>query len=168
MWFKSLRKIKTAEEISKEIDEFAEKRGSSKEINELKNSLKIDLFYDKLFLASYEKDKNKEKQLLKQAKEIADKVPELKGWPEDKKKFWSIEAYRWNKTIPDKVRSGISSELNNLIKTNNNLSLGSGSYPYLENSVLIDFSEEMLKEAKNAKKKVLWDINKSLPFEKEE
>lgn len=166
--FRLFRRIKTKEEIEKEIDRFAEKRGNSKEINELKKSLDTDSFYEKLFLLSYEKDKNKKAELLKQAKEIADKVPELNGWPKDKKKFWSIEAFRWNQAIPDKLRQGIKSELNNIIKTSNILSLGSGSYPYLENSVLIDFSEEMLKEAKSAKKKIAWDINKNLPFEKEE
>ena len=47
--------------------------------------------------------------------------------------------------------------------------MGSGSYPYVKNSVLLDFSKEMLKSAGKAyKHKVLYDLdNETLPFKSE-
>jgi len=162
------RKIRTKEEINNEISKFEKKFGKLKEIEKLKESFELDelreKFFHNLFLLGYERNKNKKKKLLDEAKDIAKKVPELKGWPENAVKFWDTEAFRWQAAIPLKVRTLIKDELSKRIKKGLNLSLGSGNYPYIENSILIDYSKEMLKIVRKAKKKIVYDINKKLPF----
>ncbi|MBR9692152.1 class I SAM-dependent methyltransferase [Candidatus Woesearchaeota archaeon] len=121
-----------------------------------------DDFYNKLFMWGYAKDKSEREKLFKEAKEIAGKIPELKGWPSNARKFWDIQSYGWSGKIPKEIRLFIKKELG--VLKGKNLSLGCGSYPYVEDSVLLDFSSEMLKSAKGSKK-VVHDLEeKKLPF----
>jgi len=142
----------TEEQIKNHIEKRIQrliKAGKSKEVKEFKKfHLEEDLrdaFFNKLFLIGYTKDKKKKAKLLKQAKLIAKKLPGLKDWPKDPKTFWNIESYGWESRIPKKIRDEIKKELSFL--KGKNLSLGSGSHPYVKNSVLVDISEEMLKNA---------------------
>ncbi|MBD3354738.1 methyltransferase domain-containing protein [Candidatus Woesearchaeota archaeon] len=80
----------------------------------------------------------------------------------DAKFFWNVASYKWDERISLEVRNFIKKELSSL--RGMNLSLGSGCYPYVKNSVLVDFSDEMLKKAEGCKKLKL-DLNKGkLPF----
>ncbi len=80
----------------------------------------------------------------------------------DAKFFWNTASYKWDKRISKKIRDFIKKELSDL--RGMNLSLGSGCYPYVKNSVLVDFSEEMLRKAEGCRK-VCLDLNKGeLPF----
>ncbi|MBW2981868.1 class I SAM-dependent methyltransferase [Candidatus Woesearchaeota archaeon] len=147
-------KKKKTEDIEKEIDrkikKFVKRFGKTKEIKELTEMTKQDKlkddFFDIIFKLSYISNKRQRQQLIKKAKDLSDKIPELKGWPSDSKKFWDAEAYAWLSKIPRKIRESIKQELMKRIPSGKiNLSLGSGSYPYIEESILLDFSAEMLK-----------------------
>ena len=118
-------------------------------------------FLNTLLRLSYIKDKTRRKQLIKKAKSLAEKIPEFKGWPKAKK-FWDIESSAWNVKIPNHVRRFIRKELLNRIKPGGlNLALGSGSYPYIKDSVLVDYSEKMLEQViVKCKKKVIHNIQK--------
>jgi len=110
----------------------------------------IDKKVKKLF------DKGKKKE----AKEFLDFFE--KGGLQDSKFFWNMASYKWDKRISKEIREFIKKELSDL--RGMNLSLGSGCYPYIKNSVLVDFSEEMLKKVGGGKK-VNLDLNKGkLPF----
>ncbi|MBW2993458.1 hypothetical protein KY317_02695, partial [Candidatus Woesearchaeota archaeon] len=101
-----------------------------------------DEFFNTLLRLTYIADKNKRKALVKKAKLIADKIPELEGWPK-KEKFWDAEAGSWIVKIPKYVRQFIRKQLLKKIKPGTlNLSLGSGPYPYIKDSVLMDYSEK--------------------------
>jgi SAM-dependent methyltransferase len=159
-------------EIDKKIKKFIKKFGKTREIKELteikkQDKLKDD-FFDIIFKLSYTSDKKQRQQLIKKAKNLADKIPELRGWPDDSKKFWDVEAYAWLGKIPKKVRTAIKQELLKKIPLGNlNISIGSGSYPYIEESVLLDFSREMLKSVPPVKFKARleYDLEKGiLPF----
>jgi len=172
-FFKNLFKKQDIEkEIDKKIKKFIKKHGKTKEIKELteikkQDKLKDD-FFDILFRLSFTKDKNKKKELIAKAEKIASQIPELKGWPKDKKKFWDIEAYAWLGKIPRRVRTFIRHELMKKIPLGTlNLAVGSGSYPYIEDSVLLDLSREMLKSVPPIKFKarIEYDLEKGkLPF----
>ncbi|MEE9525219.1 MAG: class I SAM-dependent methyltransferase [Candidatus Woesearchaeota archaeon] len=82
----------------------------------------------------------------------------------DKKMFWDLNSSRWEKEVPKKIRNLIKSKLK--VLKGKNLSLGSGSHPYVGSSVLVDFSSEMLKKAKGKKKIVLNLDQGKLPFNK--
>ena len=159
---------KTEEQIKKDIDKRIKRlveAGKAKEVLKFRNfqeqeDLK-DAFYNKLFFGGYTKDKKKREKLLKEAKELAKNIPELKGWPRESRIFWDTEAYGWKTRIPKTIREAIKKEIN---LDGLNLSLGAGSYCYADNSVALDISKEMLKENK-AKKKVVHDLEeKKLPF----
>jgi len=127
-----------------------------------------DDFLTILLRLTYIRNKKKRKQLMKRAKAIANKIPEFKGWPKGKK-FWDVEALAWVVKIPKHVRQFIRKELLKRIKLSGmNLSLGSGSYPYVRKSVLLDYSEKMLEQViVKFKKKVVHDIQKiPWPFKK--
>jgi len=129
-----------------------------------KTEERIDEFYDIIFKLSYKRYQKKE--LIEKAKKLALQIPELKGWPDNNKKFWDIESYTWFRRIPKRIRLFIKKELEKITNPKDlNLSLGSGSYPYLENSVLLDFSEQMLDSADKKYKKVKYDLEKgTIPF----
>ena len=157
------RKKKSSEEIKKELDRKLDKHKGDKDIDDLKRIVDMDNlkddFFDILFRLGYTKNKEEKKMLLKKAKEIAAEIPEFAGWPASSK-FWDVEALAWIVNIPEKVRKYIKSEINRSIPKGLNLALGCGSYPYVKDSVLVDFSEEMLRSAgPKYKNKVLSDLN---------
>ena len=140
-------------------EDFLEKE--LKKLHDLENLR--DAFFNKLFILDYTKDKKERIKLIKQAKELAQKIPELKGWPKDKERFWDVESYGWNNKIPKEVRAKIEDWLKKRSKKNI-LSLGAGCCPYLKDLTLIDISDEMLKQAQG-KKKIRLDLDKEkLPF----
>ena len=145
------------------------KKLKGKQLEEFKQDELKDDFFDLFMKIGFAKTNQKKQDLIKKASKIADKIPEFKGWPKAEK-IWDIEAFGWTGQIPKKVRNTIKQELRKRISPGSlNLALGSGAYPYLEESVLLDYSEEMLRAAVKYKKKVLYDINKGkLPFKKNE
>jgi SAM-dependent methyltransferase len=116
-------------------------------------------FLNILLQLSYVRDKQQRKKLVQKAKAIASKIPEFRGWPKGKK-FWDIEALTWVVKIPRHVRQFIKRELLKRIKPSGlNLALGSGSYPYVKESFLLDYSGKMLEKVTvKYKKKVIHDI----------
>lgn len=118
----------------------------------------IDEFYD--IIDEY--NVNKDVSVLRQAEIVAKSIPQLKHWPKDAKIFWDVEAYSWHFRINAAVRVAIIKELDK-IKYKSALSLGSGSKPYIRDSVCADLSYLMLKECPN-KERVLCDAEKGLPF----
>jgi hypothetical protein len=166
---------KTEEDIKKEIEKKINrliKAGKTKEAEEFtkfheQEDLK-DAFFNKLFMWGHTNDKEKRRQLFKEAANLAKNIYGLEGWPNDAKTFWDVESYGWLLRIPKDIREFIKKDLLSRIDTKkSNLSLGCGSYPYIENSVLVDFSENMLNSVPNemAKEKVLHNLeDKTLPF----
>jgi len=159
---------KTEEQIKKDIEKKIKRlveTGKGKEALAFREDHELeemkDAFYNKLFFWGYTKDKKKKDKLLKEAKELSKRIPELKGWPKEARIFWDTEAYGWNTRIPKPIREAIKKEIH---VDGLNLSLGAGSYCYADNTVALDISQEMLKENK-AKKKVVHDLEeKKLPF----
>jgi len=165
------RKI-TKEKIQSKIKRFISRFGKTSDAKSVQKFLEEDEIKDEFlsYLVKIKFAKGPEKdRLVKEAKSIADKIPEFKGWPEKPIKFWDIEALGWKTKIPSHVRLFIRKELFKKIKLGGlNLSLGPGSYPYIEDSVLVDISSEMLKAVEPAvkfKRKLVYDLDEgSLPF----
>ncbi|MBD3248970.1 methyltransferase domain-containing protein [Candidatus Woesearchaeota archaeon] len=127
---------------------------------------RIDKFFSLLFKLSFTSEKEERDRIIKKAKILASSVPDLKGWPDEKEKFWDVEAYSWKSKISKDLRAILKKEIFISLGHGLNLSVGSGAFPYLENSVLLDISEEMLRMAPEGYKKVQHDIDKKpLPFE---
>ncbi|MBW2966605.1 class I SAM-dependent methyltransferase [Candidatus Woesearchaeota archaeon] len=172
-FFKKLFKKDIEKEIDEKIKHFVKKHGKTKEIKELSEITKEDRlkddFFDIIFKLSYTSNKRKRKELTAKAELIASKIPGLKGWPRDSKKFWDVEAYAWLGKIPRRIREFIRKELMKRIPLGTlNLGIGSGSYPYIEDSVLLDLSREMLKLVTpvKSKAKIEYDLEKGkLPFQ---
>jgi SAM-dependent methyltransferase len=81
---------------------------------------------------------------------------------QDEKMFWDMISYTWESKIPEEIRKAIKKRLSKL--KGDNLSLGCGCCPYVKDSVLVDFSEQMLKFAEGKEKHIV-DLNKAkLPF----
>jgi len=165
------RKI-TKEKIDEKIKRFISRFGVIPEIKEIQKIEKQaelkDKFFDVFFKISFAKGAEKDK-LISEAKKIANKIPLFKGWPEKSVKFWDVEAFAWRTKIPSHVRLFIRKELLKRIPLGGiNLSLGPGSYPYIEDSVLVDISPEMLKAVEPTVKftrKIVHDLEKGkLPF----
>lgn len=151
-------------EIIKKIDSKIKRLKNNKVKDFHEREVLRDSFYNKLFLYNYTKDNKKRKELFNEAKEIASRLPDLKGWPNDPKIFWDVESYGWSMRIKKEVREFISKELSKKTK-GEVLSLGSGSCPYVENAVLVDISEKMLGSAKGCREKIVFDVEKAdLPF----
>jgi len=162
----------TKEKLDNKINRFISRFGKIADIRKVEKFRKEtelkDKFFEKFFKIGFAKGAEKER-VIKEAKEIADKIPEFRGWPEKPVKFWDIEAFSWRLKIPSHVRLFIRKELLKRIPLGGlNLALGPGSYPYIEDSVLVDFSEEMLRAVEPAvkfKKKLVYDLDKGkLPF----
>jgi len=159
-------------QIDKKIKKFIKRFGKIKEIKELQEIDKQDRlrddFFDVIFKLSYTSNRKQRQNLIKKAKTISEKIPELRGWPNNSKKFWDAEAYTWLMKMPRKLRDIIKQELLKRTELGKlNISLGSGSYPYIEESVLLDFSREMLKTVPPIKFKARleYDLERGiLPF----
>jgi len=151
------------------------KRGNIEKVRELLASIKHitkqeklkDDFFDLLFKIHTSRNRVEKYYMIKKAKSIARKVPELKDWPKGSI-FWDIESGMWEVNIQKEVREFIKKELKKLLSQSTpSLSLGSGNYPYLKNSVLVDYSKSMIDSApKEFRKKVLFDLDSKnkLPF----
>jgi SAM-dependent methyltransferase len=165
------RKI-TKEKIDNKIKKFISRFGNTPDIKRIQRMEKdMDIrerFFELFFKISFSKGEER-KRLIKEAKKIADKIPEFKGWPEKTVKFWDVEAMSWKTKVPSFVRLFIRKELLKKVPFKKlNLALGSGSCPYIEDSVLVDFSSEMLKAVEPSvkfRKKIVHDLDKGkLPF----
>ncbi|MBW2977733.1 class I SAM-dependent methyltransferase [Candidatus Woesearchaeota archaeon] len=165
------RKV-TKKRLDSKLKRFISRFGETSDAKTVEKFLKEnemkDEFLSYLVKIKFAKGSEKER-LIKEAKKIADKIPSFKGWPEKPVKFWDIESLSWRTKIPVHVRLFIRKELLKRIKLGGlNLSLGAGSYPYIEDSVLVDISSEMLKAVEPAvkfKRKLVYDLEKgNLPF----
>jgi SAM-dependent methyltransferase len=135
---------------------------SEKLVNSPGKDRLTDDFFNLLFMLGYAKGKKK-KELVSKAKKIADKIPEYRGWPDNKQKFWNAESFGWEQRIDPEIRELIKKEINMFLK-GKCIELGSGSCPYVNKSVIVDFSKNMLDNAPKSHKKILHDLNKKLPF----
>ena len=99
---------------------------------------------------------------IKKMKKLASQIPWARGWPADKEAFWNGEAFLWKHKISKEKRALITKELS-FLQDGNNLDLGCGAYSYLP-SVGFDCSPEMLKFNEQCQRKVIGDIETSLPF----
>lgn len=158
-------------DINQKIDNLIKKDNSrKKELLRFKEWLNQDELKDKffhnLFLVNYIKDKARQKQCIKECKKLAEQISDLKGWPDDPTIFWNIESSGWHARLSKEIRHSIRLELNQMINNCDlNLSLGSGCYPYVINSVLLDISEDMLKNVLRFDKKIIYNMNIGcLPF----
>ena len=97
-------------------------------------------------------------------KEVAQKVPWAKGWPENDKAFWNAEAFMWERKISKEKRELIKKELAFL--DGRNLDLGCGAYSYIK-SVGFDFSSKMLQFNDNLTEKIEGSLENKLPFREE-
>lgn len=106
-------------------------------------------------------------------RDLAIKVDWAKGWPEDNKAFWNAEAFMWQRKIEKEKREFICTELKEIInvskslENSNNLDLGCGAYSYVK-SIGFDFSEKMLQFNDNCKEKIIGDLERQLPFNKQQ
>jgi SAM-dependent methyltransferase len=137
---------------------------------EAKRKAKLDRdeddFYSLLFKIHTSRNRLEKYCMIKKAKEIASRIPYLKDWPNGSI-FWDTESGMWAVNIEKDVREFVKNELKALLKKNSkNLCLGSGNYPYWNDSVLLDFSQKMLDSAPAKFEKVLFDLEskKKLPF----
>ncbi len=168
--FRSFRKSKKElrQNIEKKLDNLEKTGRNLKELENFRlfrrHNDKLDEFFSILFKLSFTSEKGERKDIISRAKVLASDIPELKGWPSDRERFWDVEAYSWRSKVPKGIRSLIKKELSG--NKGVNLSVGSGAFPYIEDSVLLDISEEMLRMAPDGYRKVQHDIDKNpLPFE---
>ncbi len=98
----------------------------------------------------------------KQLKLLAEKIPWARGWPENIKSFWNAEAFMWTHKISPDKRELIKQELK-FLDGGKNLDLGCGAYSYIP-SVGFDFSEKMLLFNENCSEKIVGDLEERLPF----
>ena len=101
-------------------------------------------------------------ETIQRAAALAKQLPQYSQWPNNPNQFWNAESLCWKSRIEKDVRLAIKNELSHL-NNGRNLDLGSGSYSYVENSVVADFSDEMLL-LNDAQHKVRTDLEKPLPF----
>lgn len=120
---------------------------------------KTDEFIDCLFNHYI----NNDIKYLDKAKKLVEFTP-FKGWPDDKKQFWNAESFVWKLKIEKALRELINKEIEPYTYKNN-LSLGSGSEPYVDSALYIDISPMMLERIKG--KTLQLDLEKDeLPDEK--
>lgn len=160
-----LKTKKDDKEIKKQINNRLKKIRNKSLKKTIKQEILHEDFFDAIFRINLTKNNAKRKKLIRKAEALASKIPEFKGWPNGSK-FWDVEALSWTENIPKQVREFIANELKSSIKKGANLSLGSGSHPYIKNTILLDFSEEMLKNSsKERKDKICFNLNtKPFPF----
>lgn len=138
----------------------------------LHKKIKIESYEDNFYylLHKIKKSNNRAEKyfLIKKAQKQAKEVPRLKGWPNGPI-FWDIESENWNNKIHKEIREFLKKEIKKLIsKDSKNLSIGSGSFPYIKNSILLDYSKEMLNKAPKKYKRILFNLNsnKKIPLPK--
>jgi len=126
---------------------------------------KRDEFFDLYF--KYNSDKNIDKEkVLKELTELANSISSLKGWPEDKEKFWDVESYYWSLRFKGLDREFVIGKVNEHVGEKH-LDLASGALPVNDSCVCLDLSPEMLDMIRTDQEKVQFDIDsgKSFPFE---
>lgn len=126
------------EKIRKRIEKRLSKIENNKLREAFKQELLLDEFDDILFRINH-----KHEDLVDNAVEIAKKIKILEGWPDNKQKFWDLEATNWKFRVPVNVKEFISSELSKTAGERN-LDIGAGSTSYVNDSVCLDVSYEML------------------------
>ncbi len=122
-----------------------------------------DEFFDLYFKMNMGEVYKKEAML--KLKEIASHIPELKGWPEDKVKFWDAESYNWPMRFKKGEREFILETIKEHISSNH-LDIASGALPVNSECVCLDFSKEMLDMIRTLQEKIVFDIDSTerLPF----
>ncbi len=102
--------------------------------------------------------------VVNELKDISKNIPWAKNWPEKDQSFWNAEAFMWSKKIDQDKRELIKNELD-FLSNGRNLDIGCGSYSYIK-SVCFDFSEKMLQFNDHCVEKVIGNLEKTLPFQK--
>lgn len=149
-----MQEKKIRERIEKNLEKIEDEK--TKEI--IRQELLMDDFEDILYKINY-KHEDKVEELVQKAKNIK----ALQGWPENKQKFWDMEATNWKLRIPTSIKEFISAQLNKETGQKN-LDIGSGSTNYTKNFASTDISYEML-DWNNNKNKTQATAEK-LPFKK--
>ncbi|MBI4153003.1 class I SAM-dependent methyltransferase, partial [Candidatus Woesearchaeota archaeon] len=121
-------------------------------------------FFDTLVELNYVGKEMSLDSIRYKASELAKQIPRYSEWPHNAEQFWNAEALCWKGRIEKEVRDAIKNELSFL--KGKNLDLGAGSVTYVENSVVADFSDEMLL-LNDAMQKVAVNLEKKLPFSEE-
>lgn len=121
-------------------------------------------FFDTLLELNYVGKEMSLESVQYKASQLAKKIPRYSEWPHNAEQFWNAEALCWKGRVEKEVRETIKSELSFL--KGQNLDLGAGSVTYVEDSVVADFSEEMLL-LNDALHKVAVNLEKKLPFSEE-
>ncbi len=132
------------------------------DVTEFEKSNLKDNFWQMMMEYPYLKNNEQKKELLQKAMNFAEKIPEFKGWPHDDVAFWNAEAFMWNTKIDKELREAIKHELVFRVGEKN-LDLGAGNIVYTKDTVVLDYSPEMLKLS-DAKTKIQHNLEEPLPF----
>ncbi len=146
------------DKVKERIEKKLSKIDNSKAKEEFEQEMLLDEFDDVLFRINH-----KHEDLVSEAVEKAKKIKVLEGWPDNKEKFWDMEAVNWKFRTPESMRDFISEELKEL--KGRNLDIGCGSISYVDGSVCLDISYDMLKWNKNENK--VQGVCEQLPFKKD-
>tara|TARA_Y100000034_G_C6792269_1_gene354827 strand:+ start:251 stop:907 length:657 start_codon:yes stop_codon:yes gene_type:complete len=128
------------------------------------NYNKLDQFYDLYWKYNTENNSN---EILDKLKELANETPELKGWPENKTKFWDVESFFWQLRFKKGEREFIRKLVFEYLSSNH-LDVASGSLPINHKCTCIDISQEMLNSIKTDQTKIVSDLEEPLPFKENE
>ncbi len=82
-----------------------------------------------------------------------------------KQLFWNVKAHNWGRKVEQFFRRRIKDCIRNYAGKKH-LSLGAGQLQYVKNQYVLDISPKMLAKNK-AKHKVVADLERKLPFEKQ-
>lgn len=121
-------------------------------------------FFDTLLELNYVGKSMSLESVRNKASQLAKQIPRYNEWPHNAEQFWNAEALCWKGRVEKEVREAVKNELSFL--KGNNLDLGAGTVTYVNNSVVADFSEEMLL-LNDALHKVAVNLEKKLPFAEE-
>lgn len=145
------------EKVRKRIEKRLGRSENSKAREEFEQGKLFDEFEAVLFRINH-----KHEDIVDDAVKAAKKVKEYNDWPENREKFWDLEAANWKYRVPVHVKDFISAELKKRIG-DINLDIGSGSSSYVK-GVSLDISYEMLYW--NGNKDKVQGTGENLPFKK--
>jgi len=135
------------DEVKRKLHSNIRRLENNSEVQKLKSLDLKEEFMDRLIALNMIKNEDEKQRAIESLKFLALKIPELKGWPEDKVKFWDMEATRWGLQISSDVREAIKQEiLKRIAKNGYSLEIGCGACPVIDGSgaTAMDVSEEML------------------------
>ena len=115
------------DEVKRKLHSNIRRLENNSEVQKLKSLDLKEEFMDRLIALNMIKNEDEKQRAIESLKFLALKIPELKGWPEDKVKFWDMEATRWGLQISSDVREAIKQEiLKRIAKNGYSLEIGRG------------------------------------------